>query len=126
VHGLTSNLQRALMRTGAMDRHVQAPQAERMQLNYKIELIRDTRDIAALGVAAYQAANGRAPSNASTLLHPEVPRFIDGKYTLNGKPCCYDRADSELRKVETLRLPYDFACVCGTQWRISTTVERRQ
>lgn len=125
MRDLSPSITRALQRIGAAERDAPGASVERIRIGPRLTLIRDDRDLAQLAVVAYRSAGGRAPTSAtaSALLRPEQPRMVDGRMTLNGKVCCYDRCDGELRKVETLRLPYDFTCSCGSQWRISSQVE---
>ncbi len=113
------------MRVGAVERAAPAASLERVQVNYGLELVRSNVDLAKLAVAAISTVNGRAPTNAAGVLHPERPELINGEMTLNGNTCCFRRCDDELRKIATLRLPFEFSCSCGSRWRIRSNVERR-
>lgn len=114
------------MRVGAVERAAPSAALSRIQLGYALELVRSNVDFAKLAVAALASVNGRAPTDAGALLHPERPRMLNGEMTLNGNACCYTRCDGELRKVDTMRLPFEFSCSCGSRWRIRSHVERRQ
>ena len=125
MRDLSANIDRALQRIGVAERATPGGAIERVMVGPRLKLVRDDRDLAELAVAAYRAAQGRAPADSAALLRPEVPRMVNGQMTLNGKTCCYHRCDTELRRVETLRLPFDFKCTCGSQWRISSQVEAK-